>query len=261
MIRWRGVNGWEMMSDGLFQRTAARLSLGLTVAFLTLLAALHVLEPEFNSGHLFSEYQLDDHGYLMSLAFCLLGASLFLLPSRSGLDFAREAGALAGGGCTLSAWLSLSRASFLRSSRPPSPATCTAHPDSLPFSRHRLCSPSSEELLPATRGGFYCHSAWDGRRFWLGAASCCFSLPYCRQPNRSIGQAVAILGESIKQISDRDLLHLVADRCVDLDAEATVPDGILDRSRPAPPSRQKVPVRPSEDKRNRRQCWSPFGNW
>jgi len=40
---------------------------------------LHVLEPEFNSGHLISEYQLGDYGFLMSLAFCLLGAGALLL--------------------------------------------------------------------------------------------------------------------------------------------------------------------------------------
>jgi hypothetical protein len=58
---------------------AARLSLALSVAFLGLLTILHVLEPEFNSGHMISEYQLGDYGFLMSLAFCLLGASALLL--------------------------------------------------------------------------------------------------------------------------------------------------------------------------------------
>src|SRR5215471_13097887 len=67
------------MNDGIIQRIAARLSLGLSVAFLALLTVLHVLEPEFNSGHLVSEYQLGDYGLLMSLAFCLLGASAVLL--------------------------------------------------------------------------------------------------------------------------------------------------------------------------------------
>jgi hypothetical protein len=60
-------------------RMAARLSLGLSVAFLALLTVLHVLDPEFNSGHLISEYQLGAYGSLMSLAFCLLGASALLL--------------------------------------------------------------------------------------------------------------------------------------------------------------------------------------
>jgi hypothetical protein len=55
------------------------LSFGLPVAFLALLAVLHVLEPEYNSGHLISEYQLGEYGFLMSLAFCLLGASALLL--------------------------------------------------------------------------------------------------------------------------------------------------------------------------------------
>jgi Protein of unknown function (DUF998) len=67
------------MNNGTISRTGARLSLGLSVAFLVLLTVLHVLEPEFNSGHLISEYQLGDYGLLMSLAFCLLGASALLL--------------------------------------------------------------------------------------------------------------------------------------------------------------------------------------
>jgi hypothetical protein len=67
------------MNNGMIRRRAARLSLGLSVVFLALLATLHVLEPEFNSGHVISEYQLGDYGFLMSFAFCLLGASALLL--------------------------------------------------------------------------------------------------------------------------------------------------------------------------------------
>src|SRR5262245_31559610 len=73
-----------MANNGTIPRIAARLSLGLSVTFLALLAMLHVLEPEFNSGHLISEYQLGDYGFLMSLAFCLLGASALLLASSLG---------------------------------------------------------------------------------------------------------------------------------------------------------------------------------
>ena len=65
--------------SGTIQRIAGRLSLSLSILFLALLTLLHVLEPEFNSGHLISEYQLGDYGFLMSLAFCLLGASASLL--------------------------------------------------------------------------------------------------------------------------------------------------------------------------------------
>ena len=68
-----------MTNSSTIPRIAARLSLGLSVAFLALLAMLHVLEPEFNSGHLISEYQLGDYGFLMALAFCLMGASALLL--------------------------------------------------------------------------------------------------------------------------------------------------------------------------------------
>jgi hypothetical protein len=67
------------MNNGTISRMAARLSLGLSVTFLAILSMLHVLEPEFNSGHLISEYQLGDYGFLMSLAFCVLGAIALLL--------------------------------------------------------------------------------------------------------------------------------------------------------------------------------------
>ena len=67
------------MNNGTISRMVARLSLWLSVTFLVLLAMLHVLEPEFNSGHLISEYQLGDYGFLMSAAFCFLGASALLL--------------------------------------------------------------------------------------------------------------------------------------------------------------------------------------
>src|SRR5262245_66671200 len=69
-----------MMDNGTIPRIAARLSLGLSVTFLALLTMLHVFEPEYNSGHLISEYQLGDYGFLMSLAFCLLGAARFARP-------------------------------------------------------------------------------------------------------------------------------------------------------------------------------------
>jgi hypothetical protein len=69
----------EIISNGMIQRRAARLSLGLSAVFLALLATLHVLEPEFNSGHVISEYQLGDYGFVMSLAFCILGVSALLL--------------------------------------------------------------------------------------------------------------------------------------------------------------------------------------
>ncbi len=67
------------MSSRTIPQIATRLSFGLSVAFLALLTALHVLEPEFNWGHLISEYQLGEYGFLMSLAFRLLGASARLV--------------------------------------------------------------------------------------------------------------------------------------------------------------------------------------
>jgi Protein of unknown function (DUF998) len=57
----------------------ARLSIVLVAAFVGLLAMLHVLEPQTNSGHLISEYQLTRHGWMMSLAFCSFGTGAVLV--------------------------------------------------------------------------------------------------------------------------------------------------------------------------------------
>jgi hypothetical protein len=54
---------------------SARLSVGFGVGFIVILAALHVLEPEFNPPHLISEYELGRFGWLMSIAFFSLGAA------------------------------------------------------------------------------------------------------------------------------------------------------------------------------------------
>lgn len=72
------------MNIAAIPRTAARLSLGLSATFIALLAVLHVLEPEFNSGHLISEYQLGKYGLLMSVAFCVLGVGVLLLARSLG---------------------------------------------------------------------------------------------------------------------------------------------------------------------------------
>ncbi len=79
VLHWKEVMSSEMMSNGTTSQITTRLSLGLSAAFLALLTVLHVLEPEFNTGHLISEYQLGDYGILMSLAFWLLGGSALLL--------------------------------------------------------------------------------------------------------------------------------------------------------------------------------------
>jgi hypothetical protein len=68
-------------------RTKATSAIGLCVAFLVILSALHLLEPEFNPPHFISEYQLGRFGWLMSLAFfCLSAASLALFAAaRQGI--------------------------------------------------------------------------------------------------------------------------------------------------------------------------------
>jgi hypothetical protein len=60
-------------------RTKATLTIGLCLAFLTILSVLHLLEPEFNPPHFISEYQLGRFGWLMSLAFFCLGAASLAL--------------------------------------------------------------------------------------------------------------------------------------------------------------------------------------
>jgi hypothetical protein len=69
--------------QGKIQRVALYVSFGLVIFSLIILAVLHVLEPEFNTlGHLISEYELGNYGWLMSLVFfCLGGGSLSLVPA------------------------------------------------------------------------------------------------------------------------------------------------------------------------------------
>ncbi|MCZ7404109.1 MAG: DUF998 domain-containing protein, partial [Candidatus Methanoperedens sp.] len=50
--------------------TAARLSLAATAMFVVLLAALHIIKPEFDpSWHFISEYEIGKNGWIMQLAF------------------------------------------------------------------------------------------------------------------------------------------------------------------------------------------------
>jgi NAD/NADP transhydrogenase beta subunit len=58
----------------------ARMALGAVVLFLILLAALHVIEPEFDpSKRLISEYELSRYGWVMSLAFFSLGVGVLAM--------------------------------------------------------------------------------------------------------------------------------------------------------------------------------------
>lgn len=60
--------------------TAANITLGFIVIFVLLLKVLHFLEPEFNvEGHLISEYELGQFGWLMTLAFWSLAGASFTL--------------------------------------------------------------------------------------------------------------------------------------------------------------------------------------
>jgi hypothetical protein len=102
------------MNSGIISKIAASLSLGLSFAFLALLTGLHVLEPEFNSGHLISEYQLGDYGFLMSLAFCLLGSSALLLALSLGPRLRTRSGRV--GWCGL---LAIGAAFFIAGIFPP----------------------------------------------------------------------------------------------------------------------------------------------
>ncbi len=60
-----------------FAANAARISIAAGIAFASLLASLHVLEPEYDPTWRFiSEYALGPYGWLMTLAFAALAVSL-----------------------------------------------------------------------------------------------------------------------------------------------------------------------------------------
>src|SRR5215204_3963828 len=69
----------EPRREQMRMKATLSLAIGLCVACVAILIALHVLEPEFNPPHLISEYQLGRFGWLMSLAFFCLGAASFAL--------------------------------------------------------------------------------------------------------------------------------------------------------------------------------------
>jgi hypothetical protein len=75
--QWRFGNGLlDMMTSSI----AAGVTFGGAVAFLLILAALHVLKPQLDpSWCLISEYAIGRHGWLMLLAFVSLSASCFAL--------------------------------------------------------------------------------------------------------------------------------------------------------------------------------------
>jgi Protein of unknown function (DUF998) len=160
------------IANGMIRRVAAPLSLGLSVTFLALLATLHVLEPEFNSGHLISEYQLGDYGFLMSLAFCLLGVSALLLAVSLWPRLHTRGGRVGWWWLLIIGAAFLSRVFFLRSRPLSLSATCTAYPDLSPFSARRL----HLEASLATNLSFCCLTGFDGPRLRPGAASGCFLL-------------------------------------------------------------------------------------
>ena len=110
-------------------RTKATLSLaiGLCVACVAILIALHLLEPEFNPPHLVSEYQLGRFGWLMSLVFFCLGAASFAL--FVGKRFIQNPDALGPGGCLSSASPISVRAFSLLIQSGPLAACCTASED------------------------------------------------------------------------------------------------------------------------------------
>jgi hypothetical protein len=58
----------------------ARTTVGAVVLFVSLLVALHFIEPEFDpSKRLISEYELGRYGWIMSLAFFSLGVGVFAM--------------------------------------------------------------------------------------------------------------------------------------------------------------------------------------
>ena len=68
------------MSHNKISKNAGRLAFAGTALFLILLAALHVLEPEFDpSWRMISEYELGGYGWMMQLAFFCWGLGCLAL--------------------------------------------------------------------------------------------------------------------------------------------------------------------------------------
>ena len=210
------------MNDGIVQRIAARLSLGLSVAFFALLAVLHVLEPEFNSGHLISEYQLGDYGFMMSLAFCLLGASALLVALSLGPCLHTRGGRIGWWGL-----LVIGAAFFISGIFPPvqTPVIGYLHGISALVVIGRLADCvhlHRQKPRPQRTAASVAQPAAMGDTSglgWSGVVSC-FS--YCHQSHWPNEEAVGPVGEPRQQVFDRDLWHLVCGSCAEGHVEATV---------------------------------------
>ena len=78
--------------------SAARLAIGLSVAFLGLLFVLHFLEPEFDpSWRMISEYETGPYGWMMRLAFFCWGGSVLALITALWSSLRRLSGAISRG--------------------------------------------------------------------------------------------------------------------------------------------------------------------
>lgn len=78
---------WHCLLEMITSGIAAGVTFGGAVAFLLILAALHILKPQLDpSWRLISEYAIGRHGWLMSLAFVSLSASCFALHFVLGLS-------------------------------------------------------------------------------------------------------------------------------------------------------------------------------
>ena len=74
---------------------AARLAVAGPVLCLTLVAVLHVLEPEVNDSDAVSEYALGDYGWLMNIAFFSGAAGIGALAFALHRSLARSKTAIA----------------------------------------------------------------------------------------------------------------------------------------------------------------------
>jgi hypothetical protein len=70
------ASAFDQAAPAAISLVAARLSFGAAIAFLILLAALHVIKPELDpSWRFISEYAIGNYGWIMVLAFISLGLS------------------------------------------------------------------------------------------------------------------------------------------------------------------------------------------
>jgi Protein of unknown function (DUF998) len=147
--------GSSVSATSITNTPAGYASLISVITFLILLAVLHFLEPEFNSPHLISEYELGNFGFLMSFAFFCLGAGSIFLARAVWSDLRTK------GGHFGRWWLLLTGIAYIGA------GFFTPDPASFAGSRlHGICGIivifSSPVVFTLLGRSIACHEQWSG---------------------------------------------------------------------------------------------------